>query len=242
MFLLDFLVFTVFADRWSPFLESPRLEMTEDYYYDLPDRRMCSERCGYGFGWLALWKLHKLAVPSYFCWGTDSGCTFTSKWWVVRFDVSSCSTREMCQLMWVVQWQRCEGLFCESQGHDLVPWLYFWWCFFFLGTRYWYKKRIWALQDAVPIWENAQLWIFEAVPRNGQKAPKSAWFLFAVLEQTLASIAPRFYDFIAISRSAMLLPMPLLGCLQSPSFGQRCGSLETACHLSTSVPVPPGDL
>lgn len=51
-------------DQWiclyAPF-KTPRctLEMTEDYYYDLPDRRMCSE----------------------------------------RFDVSSCSTREMCQLM-----------------------------------------------------------------------------------------------------------------------------------------------
>jgi len=27
-------------------LQALRLEMTEDYYYDLPDRRMCSERRG----------------------------------------------------------------------------------------------------------------------------------------------------------------------------------------------------
>ncbi|CAL1155784.1 unnamed protein product [Cladocopium goreaui] len=49
------------GDRNDEFvhLYATRLEMTEDYYYDLPDRRMCSE----------------------------------------RFDVSSCSTREMCQLM-----------------------------------------------------------------------------------------------------------------------------------------------
>eukprot|EP00434_Breviolum_minutum_P020624 symbB.v1.2.018185.t1/scaffold1436.1/size118852/8 len=45
---------------YAPF-KTPRctLELTEDYYYDLPDRRMCSE----------------------------------------RFDVSSCSTQEMCLLM-----------------------------------------------------------------------------------------------------------------------------------------------